>query len=123
MSISALNRKTPSVCKRTEPYFKKNGTVVNLDSSYERIIAKILDEHNIKWIRPEPLDWYSKDGVKHHYFPDFYLTDYDIYLDPKNDYCFKVQAEKISYIKEHYNNCIFMTKDQLTWNFIQTILE
>ena len=34
-----------------------------------------------------------------------------IYFDPKNDYCFKVQAEKISYVKEHYANCIFMTKD------------
>ena len=123
MSVSALNRTTPSVCKRTEPYTRKDGTIVNLDSSYERTIAKILDEHNIDWIRPKPLDWYSKDGVKHHYFPDFYLTKYDIYLDPKNDYCFKVQAEKISYVKEHYTNCIFMTKDQLTWEYIEKILE
>lgn len=111
MSIAALNRTAPSVCKRTEPYTKKDGTIVNLDSSYERTVAKILDEHNINWIRPKPLDWYSKDGVKHHYFPDFYLTKYDVYLDPKNDYCFKVQAEKILYIKEHYSNCIFMTKE------------
>ena len=123
MSIAALNRTVPSVCKRTEPYIKKDGTIVNLDSSYERTVAKILDEHNINWIRPKPLDWYSKDGVKHHYFPDFYLTKYDVYLDPKNDYCFKVQAEKILYIKEHYSNCIFMTKEQLTWEFIKLILE
>lgn len=123
MSIAALNRTTPSVCKRTEPYIKKDGTIVNLDSSYERTIAKILDEHNIDWIRPKPLDWYSKDGVKHHYFPDFYLAQYDVYLDPKNDYCFKVQAEKILYVKEHYANCIFMTKDQLTWEYIKKILE
>lgn len=123
MSISALNRTTPSVCKRTEPYVRKDGTVVNLDSSYERTIAKILDEHNVDWIRPKPLDWYSKDGVKHHYFPDFYLAKYDIYLDPKNDYCFKVQAEKISYVKEHYANCIFMSKDQLTWEHLENILE
>lgn len=123
MSIAALNRTVPSVCKRTEPYTKKDGTIVNLDSSYERIIAKILDEHNIDWIRPKPLDWYSKDGIKHHYFPDFYLTQYNIYLDPKNDYCFKVQAEKILYIKEHYNNCIFMTKDQLSWEYIKKILD
>ena len=123
MSEAALNRTTPSVCKRTESYIKKDGTIVNLDSSYERTIAKILDEHNIDWIRPKPLDWYSKDGVKHHYFPDFYLAQYDVYLDPKNDYCFKVQAEKILYVKEHYANCIFMTKDQLTWEYIKKILE
>ena len=123
MSISALNRTTPSVCKRTEPYTKKDGSIVNLDSSYERTIAKLLDEHDVDWIRPKPLDWYSHDGVKHHYFPDFYLTEHNLYLDPKNDYCFKAQAEKISYIREHYDNCIFMTKDQLTWDFLKTILD
>lgn len=123
ISNSALKRTVPVSTKRTEPYMKKDGTIVNLDSSYERIIAKILDEHNIDWIRPKPLDWYSNDGVKHHYYPDFYLTKYNIYLDPKNDYCFKVQAEKISYVKEHYVNCIFMTKDQLTWEYLEKILE
>lgn len=123
MSEAALKRTTPSVCKRTEPYTKKDGSVVNLDSSYERIIARILDEHDVDWIRPKPLDWYSHDGVKHHYFPDFYLTEHNLYLDPKNDYCFKAQAEKISYIREHYDNCIFMTKDQLNWEFISRFLE
>lgn len=123
LSNAALKRTTAVVCKRTEPYIKKDGTIVNLDSSYERIVAKILDEHNIDWIRPKPLDWYSNDGIKHHYFPDFYLTKYNLYFDPKNDYCFKVQAEKISYIKKHYLNCIFMTKDQLTWECIKKILE
>ena len=90
MSKAALNRKTPSVSKRTEPYVCKDGTIVNLDSSYERKLAKLFDDNNIRWIRPKPLDWYSTDGIKHHYFPDFYLVDYDVYLDPKNEYCFKV---------------------------------
>lgn len=123
ISIAALNRTTPSVSKRTEPYTMKDGNVVNLDSSYERIVAKVLDEHEIDWIRPKPLEWFSADGVKHHYFPDFYLTKYDLYLDPKNDYCFKVQAEKISYVTEHYGNCVFLRKEQLTWDFIRTLLE
>lgn len=26
------------------------------------------------------------DGKQHRYTPDFYLPEYDIYLDPKNDY-------------------------------------
>ena len=94
-----------------------------MDSSYERTLAKIFDEHKIKWIRPKPLRWIDNKNVQHHYFPDFYLEDYGVYLDPKNDYCFTVQKEKIEYIKSHYSNCYFLTKDQLTWEFINKILE
>ncbi len=118
LSDFALNRTTPTVCKRTEPYKCVDGSIVNLDSSYERTVAKLLDAHKIKWNRPKPLIWIDKKNVQHHYFPDFYLVDYDVYLDPKNEYCFKVQKEKIDYVKAHYSNCFFLTKDQLTWIFI-----
>lgn len=123
MSESALRSNHQRVCKQTLPYLCKDGTVVRLDSSYERILAKIFDDNDIKWIRPKPLDWYSKDGIKHHYFSDFYLVDYDLYIDPKNDYCFKVQAEKIQYLTEHYYNCIFLHKDELTKEKIFEILK
>lgn len=62
-----------------------------MDSSYEVKLANILDELNIQWDRPEPVEWYDVSGGKHHYFSDFRLIDYDLYLDPKNEYCFKVQ--------------------------------
>ncbi len=120
---AALKRTTASVCKRTEPYTCVDGSIVNLDSSYERIVAKLLDEHKIKWNRPKALIWIDKKNVQHHYFPDFYLVDYDVYLDPKNEYCFKVQKEKIDYVKEHYSNCFFLTEKQLTWKYVKTLLE
>ena len=123
MSTAALNRTTPSVSKRTEPYVQVDGTIVMLDSSYERKLAKIFDSHGIRWIRPKPLDWYSVDGKRHHYFPDFYLVDYDLYLDPKNEYCFKVQAEKIKYVLAHYKNCVFLHSDELTVEKIFELLE
>lgn len=40
-----------------------DGTIVNLDSSYERILAKILDDQKIKWIRPKPLIWVDKENI------------------------------------------------------------
>ena len=46
-----------------------------------------------------------------------------VYLDPNNDYCFKAQKEKIDYVKIHYSNCYFLTKDQLTLEFINKLLE
>lgn len=69
-----------------------------LDSSWEFELAKRLDSINVKWIRPEPLEWFDEENIKHHYFPDFYLTEYDLYLDPKNTHAVKVQQKKLDIV-------------------------
>ncbi len=70
-----------------------------LDSSWEEKLAKRLDELDIKWIRPTtPIKWVDKNGFERNYFPDFYLPDYDIFLDPKNPYAYKSQQEKLDVI-------------------------
>ena len=53
-----------------------------LQSTYESRLATILDELNIKWIRPTFLR-YNIDGKSKRYWPDFLLVDVNIYLDPK----------------------------------------
>ena len=123
MSASALKSEHQRICKKTLPYVCIDGSIVNLDSSYERILAKILDDNNIKWIRPKPIVWYSDDCKKHHYFPDFYLPDFNVYLDPKNEYCFKVQAKKIKYITDHYSNVFFLHKNNLNIEFIMSLCQ
>ena len=110
-------------CKKRQQYVKADSTVVMMDSSYEVSTAHILDSLGIEWIRPEPLLWVSFDGKKHHYFPDFLLVDYDIYLDPKNEYCFMVQREKIDIISRTYPNVIFMRKEDINENFIRKLIE
>jgi predicted transcriptional regulator len=71
------------------------GKKVCLQSSYEKRTADILDELKIKWIRPSHLKY---DDRK--YFPDFYLVDKDIYLDPKNDFLAIKDAQKIQKVCE-----------------------
>lgn len=122
LSEAALKSTHQRICKKTLPYTKTDGTIVNLDSSYERIVAEWLDKNGIDWIRPEPLNWVDSNGITHHYFPDFYLPEKDIYLDPKNEYCFNVQKEKISIIKEQYKNVLFLTKDQISDAFLRKLL-
>lgn len=124
MKISRFQRHATyqRVCKRTQPYKKKDGTIVNLDSSWEIKLAEILDDLDIRWIRPKPMEWYDKSGKLHHYFSDFFLEDYNLYLDPKNDYCFLAQAEKIEYVQTHYDNVVFMNKDQLSKEFVVKLL-
>ena len=105
------------VCK-TSVFYKG----VKMDSSYEVRLAKILDELQIEWIRPEPLTWIDNKNLTHNYFPDFYCKQYNIYFDPKNDYCFRQQKEKIDYIRIHYVNVIFLTEQQLTKEYVTGLM-
>lgn len=75
-----------------------------LDSSWELELAKRLDELNIKWIRPNPIPWKDDEGTVHNYFPDFYLPEYDKYLDPKNKHAIKVQEKKLKILLTQYEN-------------------
>ena len=118
MRKSALKSTHQRKCKKTIQYSCVDGNIVHLDSSYEKKLAVILDENGIKWIRPKPLKWNDKTGLEHNYFPDFYLVDYNIYLDPKNEYCFQVQKEKIDILKRLYTNCFFLHKNEICIEFI-----
>tara|TARA_Y100000034_G_scaffold58328_2_gene71118 strand:+ start:4520 stop:5155 length:636 start_codon:yes stop_codon:yes gene_type:complete len=95
---------------------------VVLDSSYELIVAKSLDENGIKWIRPKPIKW-NDDGQIRRYIPDFYLPKYNIYLDPKNDFLIKKDRRKIS-LAEKYNKVriLILSKDQLDWSIIKNLV-
>lgn len=59
------------------------GNTCRLESKLEATVADILDSNNIKWIRPK----YLKLSDNKRYEPDFYLVDYDVYIDPKGLWC------------------------------------
>lgn len=95
-SITAsTNRSYQNGSRKTFIY---NGII--LESSWELEIAILLDSKNIKWIRPEPIPWKQYDGKQRMYYPDFYLVDYSVYLDPKNPYCMDLDKEKMKIISE-----------------------
>jgi len=73
---------------------------VLLESSWEFIIAEFLDNLNINWIRPEPIRWFDDSNKKHLYYPDFFLVDYNIYLDPKNPYCMQRDKNKLEQVSK-----------------------
>lgn len=79
-----------------------------LDSTWELALAKRLDEKGILWIRPNPLPWIDDEGITHNYFPDFYLIEYDMYLDPKNSQAVKVQKKKLNCLLSQYKNIIIL---------------
>lgn len=88
-----------------------------LQSTYEYRCANILDELKIKWIRPKALKYDNRN-----YFADFYLTEYDIYLDPKNAYKAKLDKIKIdSVIAQNNVKVIVLSEEHLTKEFIKEI--
>lgn len=113
---------------------RNSGVVYNgikLDSSYEVEVAKSLDEHLVQWVRPKRIPYHYTDGSLHYYTPDFYLPDYDVYLDPKNDYLIEhvneftgmTDVEKIQRVmNEHDIKIIILDKNSLTWNKIKELI-
>lgn len=77
-------------------------SLVLLESSWEVELAEFLDVNNINWIRPGHIKWF--DGAKTRlYYPDFYLPEYDLYLDPKNPYGMARDAKKMNEVKKSIN--------------------
>lgn len=84
------------------------------DSEWEKRIAVFLDSKSIRWVRPKTsLVWIDKHNKKRKYFPDFYLPDSNVYLDPKNLHVQNLQQEKINYLQTNYDNIVIGTLDEV----------
>lgn len=87
---------------RSKKYHVKDsfGGDVLLQSSYELKLSEILNILEIKWIRPSYINYEINSKMKK-YWPDFYLNEYEIYFDTKNDYLIKVDEEKIKSVRKY----------------------
>lgn len=59
---------------------------ITLCSSYEVNTAIVLDELNIKWEKATRVKYTLPCGKYSNYTADFFLPEYNLYLDPKNDF-------------------------------------
>jgi hypothetical protein len=76
------------------------GESVLLESSWEVEVAELLDEKDTEWTRPDPIKWEDDEDKTHRYYPDFYLPNFDLYLDPKNSYCMDLDKEKMNAVSQ-----------------------
>ena len=65
-------------------------------------MAEILNRNNIEWSRPKGLKYLDDNGVVRHYFPDFWLPNQAVYLDPKNPYRLRLDQAKLAAIRRDY---------------------
>lgn len=96
------NSYSANISGRTKSYIYKDSlnNDVKVKGTWELLVANFLTTNNINWtnIIDEKIiyEWNSK---KRRYFPDFYLIDYDIYIEVKG-YERKRDLEKWKVIKD-----------------------
>jgi predicted nuclease of restriction endonuclease-like RecB superfamily len=66
-------------------YTTQDGREVRMDSTWEVAMAQRLEELGVTWIRDDTLnlEYLTRAGRKRKYIPDFYLPDYDLYIEVK----------------------------------------
>lgn len=97
--LATTSRTYQNGSRKSIPYYNKwKNKTITLESSWEERVAIQLDSLNIKWIRPKFIRWIDIDNKSRLYYPDFYLIDYNLYLDPKNEYCLKKDEYKLSVV-------------------------
>lgn len=107
--------------KKAIYYKQKDWTIVYLQSSYEVTVATELDTNNILWRRPKPFLWTDSIWKQHRYYPDFFLEDFNIYLDPKNDYLITIDKEKIESVQtQNWVTILILNKSELSWKCIES---
>ena len=65
---------------------------IKFHGNWEVEFAKFLDTHNIEWERNTQKFEYSFENKTHHYTPDFYLPEFDLFIEIKGyptqrDFC------------------------------------
>jgi len=77
-----------------------------MDSSWEIIFAKRLDELNIKWNRGNfKFPYINEKNELRNYYPDFYLPDRDLFIEIKGYWT--------SQIRHKMDGALAMSKFQL----------
>lgn len=85
------------------------------ESKWEEKLVLLLDSYNIRFFRPKPLK-YTINNITKNYFPDVYLPDYDVFLEPKNPYLLSQQIEKLEIVQKTHDITLFVIDDILKIN-------
>lgn len=86
--------------------YEYNG--IHLDGTWEVIVAQYLDKNNIKWQRPHNSFEYIWENDVHSYYPDFYLPDYEYYIEVKG---YETERDLIKYTT--INKLIVLKKKEI----------
>ena len=88
-------------------HYEYNG--YKIDGLWELEVAKYLDSKNIKWEKPNKGFKYEWNNNIHLYFPDFYLPEYNYYVEVKG-----YQRERDLYKWRSVDNLIIIKSKEIS---------
>ncbi len=105
IKLMSINSKSNPNCGGETNFKKYSYKGITMDSSWEVELAEFLDNNGIVWTRSRKLClmYIDEDGCKRRYYPDFYLPEYDIYLDPKNKYLQEKDESKLQKVRAQHD--------------------
>jgi hypothetical protein len=76
---------------------------MKFDSLWELKMVHFFEKNNINYIIPPSITWTDRNSKTHKYFPDFYIPDLNLYVDPKNPIVIIQQKEKLEIVSSIIN--------------------
>ena len=80
-----MARRKKKLWSKPSVYTTTEGKEVKMDSTWEVACAVKLDSLSVQWKRDRSirLNYLTRGKRKRYYIPDFYLPDYDLYIEVK----------------------------------------
>jgi hypothetical protein len=94
-------------------YTHSNGSTYTVQGTWELAFIKWLDENNMDFKCHRGRLSYEHQGELHSYYPDFFVTDWNCYVDIKNDYHYSIQKYKFEELEKEGHKIKIILKDEL----------
>ena len=109
-SLTSTNSSINVNCGGETNYRKFKYNNIWMDSSWEIELAKWFDILKIEWVRSKLINfiWIDVIGKKHRYYPDFFLPEYNLYIDPKNKFLQMKDNDKLNRVRQQ-NDIILLS--------------
>jgi len=94
-------------CKHIQ-YITKDKKKVDLQGSWEERFVKFLDEKSVKWERNKVGYKYLFEDKQRQYYPDFYLKDYNVFVEVKG---YETEKDKAKWMQFPFKLLIVKRKE------------
>lgn len=94
-------------------YIHSSGETYKVQGTWELKFIKWLDDNKIDFkCHRDKIPYIDDNGNERNYYPDFFIYEWDSYVDVKSDYSFRNQERKFEILKSN-NNIILLFKEDL----------
>jgi hypothetical protein len=100
-------------CSKWYDYVHSNGTTYKVQGTWELEFIKWLDENNLNFNCHKGRLEYILNGEKKSYYPDFFVEEWNQYVDIKNDYHYSISTEKFEALKNQGYDIKLIFKTEL----------